>query len=50
MKRIQDFKTFSSVNEAGIFSRGAEMIKKAGNWLMNLVGAQEKNEIPVRDK
>ena len=50
MKRIQDFKTFSSVNEANIFSKGIDLAKKAGNWLMNLVKAQDKNEIPVRDK
>ena len=50
MKRIQDFKTFSSVNEANLFSRGLDIAKKAGNWLMNLVKVQDKNEIPVRDK
>lgn len=50
MKRIHDFKTFSSVNEANIFSKGIDIAKKAGNWLMNLVKAQDKNEIPVRDK
>lgn len=50
MKRIQDFKTFSSVNEANLFSKGVEIAKKAGNWLMNLVKAQDKNEIPLRDK
>ena len=44
MKRIQDFKTFSSVNEANLFSKGVEIAKKAGNWLMNLVKAQDKNE------
>ena len=50
MKRIHDFKTFSSVNEANLFSKGIDLAKKAGNWLMNLVKAQSQNEIPVRDK
>ena len=50
MKRIQDFKTFSSVYEANLFSRGMEMIKKAGAWLKKLVKAQTSGEIPVRDK
>jgi predicted AAA+ superfamily ATPase len=50
MKRIQDFKTFSSLQEANIFSRGVEMLKKAGSWLKNLINAQESGEIPIRDK
>ena len=50
MKRIQNFRTFNSVNEANLFSKGVEIARKAGNWLMNLVKAQDKNEIPVRDK
>lgn len=50
MKRIQDFKTFSSVYEASIFSKGMEMVKKAGAWLKKLVKAQTSGEIPIRDK
>lgn len=50
MKRIKGFQEFNRINEAGIFSRGAELLKKAGNWLMNLVRAEKEGEIPVRDK
>ncbi len=50
MKRIKGFQEFNALNEAGIFSRGAELLKKAGNWLMNLVRAEKGGEIPVRDK
>jgi MoxR-like ATPase len=50
MKKIKGFKEFHSVNEAGIFSKGKELLKKAGSWLMNLVKAEKDGEIPVRDK
>jgi hypothetical protein len=50
MKRIKGFREFNQINEANIFSKGLDLIKKAGGWLMNLVKAQENNEIPVRDK
>ncbi len=50
MKRIKGFQEFNRLNEAGIFSRGAELLKKAGNWLMNLIRAEKEGEIPVRDK
>ena len=50
MKRIQGFKEFSQVYEAGLFSKGLDLFKKAGNWLMNLVKAEKSGEIPVRSK
>jgi len=50
MKRIQGFKEFSQIYEAGLFSKGLDLFKKAGNWLMNLVKAEKSGEIPVRSK
>ena len=49
MKRIQDFKTFST-NENNIFDAGKDLIKKTGNWLKKLLKAQKDGSIPVRDK
>ena len=50
MKRIQKFNEFNRINEANLLSKGMNLIKKAGNWLSNLVAAQKSGEIPVRDK
>jgi hypothetical protein len=50
MKKIQNFKEFSAIYEANILSKGLDLVKKAGSWLMNLVKAQDNKEIPVRDK
>lgn len=50
MKRIQGFKEFTHVYEANLLSKGIDLVRKAGNWLMNLVKAEKSGEIPVRDK
>lgn len=50
MKRIQGFKEFEKVYESGLLSKGIDAVKKAGNWLMNLIKAEKSGEIPVRDK
>lgn len=50
MKRIQGFKEFTKVYEANLLTKGIDLFKKAGNWLMNLVKAEKSGEIPVRSK
>ena len=50
MKRIQRFENFTSIDEANIFTKGVDMVKKAGGWLKKLLTAEKNGEIPVRDK
>ena len=58
MKKIKDFREFSEIYEANIFSRGIDKVKgfgkglakKAGDWLINLSKAQKDGTIPVRNK
>jgi len=50
MRKIKGFSEFSQMYEANIFSRGMDIVKKAGSWLSNLINFQKENKIPVRGR